>query len=54
MTSDRIYTDYLSDLLSALKKANHFVENMDFDEFTEDEKNLICRDSSTGNSWRSC
>ena len=41
MTSDRIYTDYLDDLLTALRKANHFVEDMRSDEFTEDEKTLF-------------
>ena len=41
MTPDRIYTDYLGDLLAALQKGNRFVRDMDFEEFTEDEKTVF-------------
>lgn len=41
MTPDRIYTDYLGDLLVALRKGNRFVQDMEFEEFTEDEKTVF-------------
>lgn len=41
MTSDRVYLDYLEDLLDALQKAEQFVAGMSFEEFAEDEKTVF-------------
>jgi uncharacterized protein with HEPN domain len=38
MTSDRIYVDYLEDLLDALRKSHHFIAGMGFEQFVEDDK----------------
>ena len=41
MTSDRIYVDYLEDLLGALRKSHGFVAGMRFEQFVEDDKTVF-------------
>ncbi|MCD4652692.1 DUF86 domain-containing protein [bacterium] len=38
MMMDRIYLDYLQDILEALMKGMKFIEGMEFDQFSEDDK----------------
>jgi uncharacterized protein with HEPN domain len=38
MKSDRVYNDYLQDMLDACLKAIHFISVMSFEEFVMDEK----------------
>lgn len=38
MTSDRVYIDYLNDLLDSVIKIGRFIEGMNFDDFKADEK----------------
>jgi uncharacterized protein with HEPN domain len=45
MKRERRYIDFLQDIVDNLKKAEGFVEGMDFDDFLEDEKtrySVIC------------
>lgn len=41
MTSDRVYLDYLEDLLDALRKSQRFVTGMTFEQFLSDEKTVF-------------
>ncbi|MDI6688605.1 MAG: DUF86 domain-containing protein [Desulfobacterales bacterium] len=38
MTTERVYIDYLEDILEALEKGSQFIENMSFEQFKEDDK----------------
>lgn len=38
MSSNRVYLDYVCDMLESAEKAIEFVGNMEFDQFSEDEK----------------
>ena len=38
MTTERVYIDYLEDILGALEKGSQFIENMSFEQFKEDDK----------------
>ena len=38
MKSERIYADYLEDILDAMAKISHFIEGITFEEFTDDDK----------------
>ena len=38
MTTERVYIDYLEDILEALEKVSQFTEGMDFEHFREDDK----------------
>lgn len=40
MTRDRIYADYLHDLLDALRKSRQFVAGMHFEQFSKDDKTV--------------
>ena len=40
MTGDRIYVDYLEDLLDGLRKSRQFVAGMDFEQFSKDDKTV--------------
>jgi uncharacterized protein with HEPN domain len=40
MTRDRIYADYLEDLLDALRKSRQFVAGMRFEQFSKDDKTV--------------
>ena len=39
--TDRVYTDYLSDVIEALEKCLQFTEGMQFSAFIEDEKTVF-------------
>ncbi len=39
--TDRVYTDYLRDVIEALEKCLQFTEGMQFSAFTEDEKTVF-------------
>jgi len=39
--TDRVYTDYLRDVIEALEKCLQFTEGMQFSSFTEDEKTVF-------------
>jgi uncharacterized protein with HEPN domain len=41
MKTDREYTDYLKDILDAIKKVEQFVEGMDFEKFSLDSKTIF-------------
>lgn len=38
MNADRVYLDYLMDILEAIEKISGFIENMTYQEFTRDDK----------------
>jgi uncharacterized protein with HEPN domain len=38
MTTERVYIDYLQDILNALEKGAQFIEGMSFEQFKEDDK----------------
>ncbi|MDL1976722.1 MAG: DUF86 domain-containing protein [Deltaproteobacteria bacterium] len=38
MTTERVYIDYLEDILEALEKGLQFTKGMDFEHFREDDK----------------
>jgi len=38
MTNERVYIDYLRDILKALEKGAQFIEGMSFEQFKEDDK----------------
>lgn len=38
MTTERVYIDYLEDILEAMEKGSQFIENMSFERFKEDDK----------------
>lgn len=38
MMTERVYIDYLEDILKALKKCSQFTEGMDFEHFRKDDK----------------
>ena len=38
---DREFEDYLRDILDAMEKAQRFVENLSYEEFTEDDKTFF-------------
>ena len=38
MRSERLFIDYLQDILDAADKATHFVSGMNIDDFAKDEK----------------
>jgi uncharacterized protein with HEPN domain/predicted secreted protein len=38
MTTERVYIDYLEDILEALEKGSQFIENMSFEQFKKDDK----------------
>ena len=41
MKSEREYVDYLYDILDAIEKAADFIEGMDFNHFSEDDKTVF-------------
>lgn len=40
MSAERIYADYLEDILDAITKVTKFIEGMSFDEFSSDDKTV--------------
>ena len=38
MKSERVYSDYLNDILDAIRKTAKFIDGLDFDQFVADEK----------------
>ena len=38
MTTERIYIDYLEDIMEALEKSSQFIAGMSFEQFREDDK----------------
>jgi len=38
---DREFEDYLQDILNAMEKAQRFVENLSYEEFTGDDKTVF-------------
>ena len=40
MSAERIYADYLEDILDAMEKVVQFIEGMTFDQFAEDDKTV--------------
>ncbi len=41
MTSERLYSDYICDILDAINKASQFVKSMCFEEFEDDDKTIF-------------
>ncbi|MBC8548821.1 MAG: DUF86 domain-containing protein [Candidatus Brocadiales bacterium] len=41
MNSNRVYSDYLEDILDAIMKAADFIKDMTFDDFAKDEKTMF-------------
>jgi uncharacterized protein with HEPN domain len=41
MTAERIYTDYLVDILDAIVKTEQFIQGMTFDRFIQDDKTVF-------------
>ncbi len=41
MKQNREFTDYLNDILDAIKKVQQFVEGMDFEKFSHDSKTVF-------------
>ena len=41
MTMDRVYLDYLEDILDALRKSRAFAAGMSMNQFSEDEKTVF-------------
>ena len=40
MNSERVYTDYLEDILDAITRAANFIQGMSFEQFAKDDKTL--------------
>jgi len=41
MSAERIYADYVEDILDAMEKVAQFIEGMTFDQFAEDDKTVF-------------
>jgi uncharacterized protein with HEPN domain len=41
MNAERMYVDYLEDILDAIEKVEQFIEGMTFDQFAEDAKTVF-------------
>ena len=41
MKDERIYQDYLDDLLEALQKSQQFIVGLDYDLFAQDDKTVF-------------